>query len=134
VSSQGGCIVAQEGTKNDTARFPGILQIQQRRDAEGFYLSKSAHKTICGLFVRTEIPLDKGVRVLTAVSIPKTDEPVFADCEVVWCKNNGNGKPAGMAVKFVTIAETDRKKLDMFFRPRPAAQAPHNQAPQAKQG
>ena len=107
-----------EGEKRKPAPFPGILQIRQRQDAEAFYLSKSEDKTICGLFVRTETPLEKGARVLTAVTLPKAENPIIVDCEVVWIKNNGNGKPAGMAVKFVSISEQDRTVLDLFFRIR----------------
>ncbi len=111
--------VILKNSRETTARFPGILQIRQRNDAEGLYLSRSTNKIICGLFVRTHMPLNKGVRILTAVTLPKVEEPIFADCEVVGIKNNGNEKPAEMAVKFVSIAAKDRKLLDIFFRNRP---------------
>jgi hypothetical protein len=65
--------------------------------------------------------LEKGVKVLTAVTIPRIPAPIFIDCEVVWVKNNGKGKPAGMAVKFLDIAERDRRILDMYFRTKPNA-------------
>lgn len=110
-----------QGKMGIAKRFPGILQIKQRADAEGFYLSKDSSKAICGLFIRTQTPLAKGERVLTAVTLPETEEPIFVECEVVWIKN-GNGSNQGMAVKFTSITEPDRRKLDQFFRTKPPAQ------------
>jgi Tfp pilus assembly protein PilZ len=111
--------VRSERQKELTHGFPGILHVKHRSEAEGFYLSKSAEKTICGLYIKTEHPLPKGARVLTAVTLPRAQQPIVVDCEVVWIKKNDNGKPAGMAVKFISISGRDRKILDVFFRIKP---------------
>ncbi|HNR14544.1 MAG TPA: PilZ domain-containing protein [Thermodesulfobacteriota bacterium] len=113
-------MVKQEETQG-VFYFPGIVQIRDRNDAEGFYVSQAESRTICGLFIHTDVPLAKGERVLAAITLPHTGEPVFVECEVVWARNAEKGRP-GMAVRFINIAEADRRALEVFFRMKSTSQ------------
>lgn len=73
-----------------------------------------------GLFVATHQVLQRGSLIDLEFSLPDDQEPIHVQGEVCWVSEynpTSDGHP-GMGVRFTTIAEADRARIERFVTQR----------------
>jgi len=98
-------------------RIPNALSLVFK-DRKSFVRAYTENISSGGLSIRTENPLPTGHQFHLKLQVPGKDELMEVKCEVVWCRKkekSSTGKPSGMGVKFIEIAENDLRFLKKYI-------------------
>lgn len=74
-----------------------------------------------GVFIPTENPMGSGTRFHMKITLPNGEQDLEVTCEVVWIREKEiktpSGKfPPGMGVKFLTLSQEDKRKIERFIK------------------
>lgn len=74
-----------------------------------------------GVYIRTNSPLDPGVRLALKIFLPDGDKELEVECEVAWAqtedKITSNQKhPRGMGIKFLNLSSEGKKRIEALLR------------------
>lgn len=103
-------------TARSEPRVPKALSLLFK-DRESFVRAYTGDISSGGLSIRTENPLPPGHQFRLKLQIPGKEEPVQAQCEVVWSRKKEEGtpgKPSGMGVRFCEISDNDSAFLKQY--------------------
>ncbi len=108
---------ACEYSVRSEARIPKALSLVFK-DRDSFVKAYTGNISVGGLFIKTENPLRPGRQFMLKLQLPGVSNPLQIKCEVVWSRKREEGspgKPAGMGVKFIEIAEKDYKLIKNYI-------------------
>jgi CRP/FNR family cyclic AMP-dependent transcriptional regulator len=112
---------ASEATYRTDPRIHKTLSLTYQ-DSESFLKASSikastGNLSIGGLFVNTDVPLDKGEKFLLDLTLPDVSQPISINCEVAWVRDGHDETegPGGMGVKFIEISETSENTLTQYL-------------------
>ncbi len=108
---------ACEYSLRSESRIPKALSLVFK-DRDSFVKAYTGNISAGGLFIKTENPLRPGRQFLLKLQLPGVSTPLQVKCEVVWSRKREEGspgKPPGMGVKFIEIAERDYKLIKNYI-------------------
>lgn len=68
-----------------------------------------------GIFIGTPAPLEINTRLQVCFHIPGVSESLLATGTVVWVRDLSSSDKPGMGVRFDSMEDEDRKKLDRYL-------------------
>ena len=101
--------------RREYARIPKNFQVSYDVP-EGVVTTYLSNISLGGVFIKTELPLEKGTHFSLRIELPDGGKELDIDCEVVWARFHAittpKGKaPVGMGVKFLHISSEDRERI-----------------------
>lgn len=121
-------VAGHSHSKSDESRWTGQdrrvhprLQISVDIDfqsAHNFYTGKTRDISAGGLFIETDIGLPIGTRINVDLKFLGTRAKVGA--EVVWATFDTQGRSVGVGLRFVSLSDKVRQRIEAFMGIRPA--------------
>lgn len=88
------------------------------QSAHNFYSARLRDISVGGLFIETEIGLPIGTKLYVDLRFLETRARVAA--EVVWAMFDKQGRSVGVGVRFVSLSDKVRERIERFMGIRPA--------------
>ncbi|MBI2393549.1 MAG: TIGR02266 family protein [Deltaproteobacteria bacterium] len=92
-------------------RLPIELRVEYRR-LNSFFADYTKNISKGGTFIRTAKPLPPGTEFVFVLIIPKLEEPLRLNGEVVWTTDPSRAtdeQPAGMGIRFKYLDDAERR-------------------------
>jgi type IV pilus assembly protein PilZ len=100
--------------RREMDRLPIELRVEYRR-LNSFFADYTKNISKGGTFIRTAKPLPPGTEFVFVLIIPKLEEPLRLNGEVVWTTDPSRAtddEPAGMGIRFKYIDDNERKETE----------------------
>jgi type IV pilus assembly protein PilZ len=100
--------------RREVDRLPIELRVEYRR-LNSFFADYTKNISKGGTFIRTAKPLPPGTEFVFVLIIPKLEEPLRLNGEVVWTTEPARAtddEPAGMGIRFKYLDDSERKQTE----------------------
>jgi type IV pilus assembly protein PilZ len=100
--------------RREMDRLPIELRVEYRR-LNSFFADYTKNISKGGTFIRTAKPLPPGTEFVFVLIIPKLEEPLRLNGEVVWTTDPSRAtddEPAGMGIRFKYVDDSERKQTE----------------------
>jgi len=100
--------------RREMDRLPIELRVEYRR-LNSFFADYTKNISKGGTFIRTAKPLPPGTEFVFVLIIPKLEEPLRLNGEVVWTTDPSRAtddEPAGMGIRFKYIDDAERQQTE----------------------
>ena len=100
--------------RREMDRLPIELRVEYRR-LNSFFADYTKNISKGGTFIRTAKPLPPGTEFVFVLIIPKLEEPLRLNGEVVWTTDPSRAtddEPAGMGIRFKYVDDAERRETE----------------------
>lgn len=100
--------------RREMDRLPIELRVEYRR-LNSFFADYTKNISKGGTFIRTAKPLPPGTEFVFVLIIPKLEEPLRLNGEVVWTTEPTRAtdeEPAGMGIRFKYVDDDERRQTE----------------------